>query len=65
MPWTGWLLGQSGLQGRDFSGGTEPRQVDLERSAFAGFAVQPDVAFALLDDAVYGGEAEACAFQSF
>src|SRR5882724_2357883 len=38
------------------------RQIDLERRAVTDFAVHPDVAAALLDDAVHGGEAEAGAF---
>ena len=48
----------------EFSTGRDPRQIDLERRSPAGFAVHPDVAAALLDDAVNGGEAEAGALDS-
>ncbi len=65
-PGLGWSAsrGQRRLRGQGFSGGAEARQIDLERGAFAGFAVQPDVAFALLDDAVHRGQSEPGALQS-
>src|SRR3972149_585884 len=44
-------------------GPTGPRQVDLEGRAVAGLAVDPDVALALLHDAVDGREAEAGALR--
>ena len=42
-----------------------PRQVNLERCSLAGLAVDPDVASALLDDAVDRGKAESRALRSF
>src|SRR3989441_5198005 len=52
------------LNGNGFPGCTHARQVDLERSALARFAIDPDVAFALLDDTVNRGEPEAGALGS-
>src|SRR5258708_23447489 len=40
------------------AGFLDAREIDLEGCAFAGLAVNPNVAAALLDDAVDGGEAQ-------
>ena len=40
---------------RRFGGGVRAREIDLERRAGAGLAVDPDVPPALLDDPVHGG----------
>ena len=39
-----------------FPGGADAREIDLEGGAFADLAIHPDIAFALLDDAVHGGK---------
>ena len=65
MTQAGWFVGQRGLLGDGLSGGAEARQVDLEGGAFASFAVDPDVAFTLFDNAVHRGEAKPGALQSF
>src|SRR6185436_14355447 len=43
----------------------DPRQIHLERAAFAYLGVDPDITTALLDDAVYGGQPEARSLARF
>src|SRR5207244_8154391 len=46
------------------SGSTDARQINLECRSLAGLAVNPNEAFALLNNSVDGREAKASAFRS-
>ena len=57
--------GDHGAESRYGDVTARPRPVDLECRPLAGFAVHPDVALALLDDAVGRRQAKACALSGF
>src|SRR5947207_11907871 len=52
------------LRGKRCSGSTDARQINLECRSLAGLAVNPNEAFALLNNSVDGREAKASAFRS-
>src|SRR5208337_4094258 len=59
------ILERRAMHGRNFRHPSRYREVQLKSGAMSGFAVDPDVAAALFNDAVHDGKSQPCALANF